>query len=136
MPPTTKVSKEDIVSAALRMMQKNGENTVNARSLASYIGCSTQPIFSGHANNIATITVKITAKEIITNFILDLIPNLSGKISHRPEKSSKKNQSYISARSLRHLYSGKIRLKQFRNRCKMCLPPWADQQTPICLCTN
>ncbi len=46
MPPTTKVSKEDIVSAALCMIQKNGENTLNARSLASYIGCSTQPIFS------------------------------------------------------------------------------------------
>jgi AcrR family transcriptional regulator len=46
MPPHKKISKEEIVSAALRMMQKTGENTLNARSLASYIGCSTQPIFS------------------------------------------------------------------------------------------
>lgn len=49
MPPHKKVSKEDIVSAALRMIQKDGESALNARSLASYIGCSTQPIFSNFA---------------------------------------------------------------------------------------
>lgn len=46
MPPHKRISKEDIVSAALRMMQKHGEDALNARALASYIGCSTQPIFS------------------------------------------------------------------------------------------
>lgn len=49
MPPRKKISKEDIVSAALRMMQKHGEDALNARALASYIGCSTQPIFSNFA---------------------------------------------------------------------------------------
>lgn len=49
MPPRIKITKEDIVSAALRMMQKQGANALNARALASYIGCSTQPIFSNFA---------------------------------------------------------------------------------------
>lgn len=49
MPPHKKIAKEDIVSAALRMMKKHGEDALNARALASYIGCSTQPIFSNFA---------------------------------------------------------------------------------------
>ena len=46
MPPRIKITKEDILSAALRMVQKHGADALNARALASFIGCSTQPIFS------------------------------------------------------------------------------------------
>lgn len=49
MPPYRKISKKDIVDAALRMMQKQGANALNARSLATFMGCSTQPIFSNFA---------------------------------------------------------------------------------------
>ena len=48
MPPKIKTSKEDIVHAALELIRKNGETALNARALASYIGCSTQPIFSNY----------------------------------------------------------------------------------------
>lgn len=49
MPPRKKVSKEDIVSFGIRMIQKKGADSLNARSLATFIGCSTQPIFSNFA---------------------------------------------------------------------------------------
>ena len=46
MPPKVKVSKQDIVNASVRMVREKGENSLNARMLANYMGCSTQPIFS------------------------------------------------------------------------------------------
>ena len=46
MPPKSKVSKEDILNSALEFIRENGVDTLNARSLATYLGCSTQPIFS------------------------------------------------------------------------------------------
>ena len=46
MPPRLKVTREDIIAAALDIVRKNGENALNARSIASQLGCSTQPIFS------------------------------------------------------------------------------------------
>lgn len=59
MPPYKKISREDIVDAALRMMQRHGANALNARAIASYIGCSTQPIFSNFA------TMEELKKELI-----------------------------------------------------------------------
>ena len=46
MPPKTKVSKEEILSAAVELVRQNGENALNARNIARSLGCSTQPIFS------------------------------------------------------------------------------------------
>ena len=48
MPPKAKVCKEDIINTAI-MMIKNGEE-INARSIASKLQCSTQPVFSNFAN--------------------------------------------------------------------------------------
>lgn len=46
MPPRVKINKEKIIETALEMIRKNGESVINARSIASALGCSTQPIFS------------------------------------------------------------------------------------------
>ncbi len=46
MPPKVKTTKEDIVNAAIDIVRKNGVQALNARSLASVLGCSTQPVFS------------------------------------------------------------------------------------------
>ena len=46
MPPKVKVTKEEIIQAALNLIRENGENTINARSIAGAMNCSTQPIFS------------------------------------------------------------------------------------------
>ena len=46
MPPKVKVIREDIIAAALGLIREGGEENVNARSIATALGCSTQPIFS------------------------------------------------------------------------------------------
>lgn len=46
MPPKVKVTKEDIVNAAVQLVRENGEAAINARNIASYLQCSTQPVFS------------------------------------------------------------------------------------------
>ena len=46
MPPKVKITKEDITNTALELIRENGETALNARSIASALGCSTQPVFS------------------------------------------------------------------------------------------
>ncbi|MBP3368131.1 MAG: TetR/AcrR family transcriptional regulator, partial [Clostridia bacterium] len=46
MPPKVKITKEDIVKTALELVRAEGEEALNARSIAAALGCSTQPIFS------------------------------------------------------------------------------------------
>ncbi len=50
MPPKVKISKEDIIKAGLDLVRENGEATLNARSIAAALGCSTQPIFSNFSS--------------------------------------------------------------------------------------
>lgn len=49
MPPKVKITKEDIVGAAIELVRSNGEEAINARSVAAHLGCSTQPVFSNFA---------------------------------------------------------------------------------------
>ena len=49
MPPKVKITKEGILETAIELLRQNGEGSVNARSLASALNCSTQPIFSNFA---------------------------------------------------------------------------------------
>ncbi len=46
MPPKVKVSKEDIINAAVSLVRKSGAGAINARTVADVLNCSTQPIFS------------------------------------------------------------------------------------------
>ena len=46
MPPKVKITKDEIIKTAIELIRKDGESTVNARSIAASLGCSTQPIFS------------------------------------------------------------------------------------------
>lgn len=50
MPPKAKVTKQDIILAAIRLVRSQGEQALNARALAVALGCSTQPIFSNYEN--------------------------------------------------------------------------------------
>lgn len=50
MPPKVKVTKEDIISATVDIVRKNGASAINARTIASVLNCSTQPIFSNFAS--------------------------------------------------------------------------------------
>lgn len=49
MPPKVKITKSDIINAALELVRANGEQAINARAIASALNCSTQPIFSNFA---------------------------------------------------------------------------------------
>lgn len=49
MPPKVKVTKESIVNAAVALVREKGSDAINARTLATQLGCSTQPIFSNFA---------------------------------------------------------------------------------------
>ncbi len=46
MPPKVKITKQEIVAATLDLLRREGEQAMNARSIAAALGCSTQPIFS------------------------------------------------------------------------------------------
>ena len=49
MPPKIKITKSDIVDTAINLVRENGEQAINARSIAAALNCSTQPIFSNFA---------------------------------------------------------------------------------------
>ena len=49
MPPRVKITKEDIVKAAVELVRQNGHRAINARAIAASLNCSTQPVFSNFA---------------------------------------------------------------------------------------
>ena len=46
MPPKVKITREEIIKAAVEIIRSNGEAALNVRNVAEVLGCSTQPIFS------------------------------------------------------------------------------------------
>ena len=46
MPPKVKVSKKEIIDAAVELVRRSGAQAVNARTVAAVLGCSTQPVLS------------------------------------------------------------------------------------------
>lgn len=46
MPPKVKVTKDAIINTAVAIVQNSGTQALNARTIASMLNCSTQPIFS------------------------------------------------------------------------------------------
>ena len=45
MPPKIKITEEEIVNMAVRMVREKGIESLNARDLAKELGCSVHPIF-------------------------------------------------------------------------------------------
>ena len=50
MAPRAKVTREQIVEAALGLVRRAGPEAVNARAVAAALGCSTQPVFSHYGS--------------------------------------------------------------------------------------
>ena len=50
MPTVRKVSKEQIIDAAVDVLRDDGFSAINARSVAKKLGCSTQPIYFSFRN--------------------------------------------------------------------------------------
>ena len=70
MPPKVKITKEDIINAGIEIIRKEGEVSINARSIASYLNCSTQPIFSNFTSmEELQNEVAISAHKIYLSFL-------------------------------------------------------------------
>lgn len=50
MPPKTRITKEMILNTVLKITKETGFETVNARSIANKLQCSTRPIFTCYEN--------------------------------------------------------------------------------------
>lgn len=50
MPPSVKITKDDIIKTAVDILKSEGETALNARNIACRLNCSTQPIFSNFEN--------------------------------------------------------------------------------------
>ena len=50
MPPKVKVTKQDIINCAVEIVRKSGHSGINARTIASELNCSTQPLFSNFSS--------------------------------------------------------------------------------------
>lgn len=50
MPAVRKVSKDEIIDAAVEVLRDGGFSSINARSIAKKLGCSTQPIYFSFQN--------------------------------------------------------------------------------------
>ena len=50
MPPRVKITKQDIINAAVSLVRRGGAGEINSRGIAASLGCSTQPIFSNFSS--------------------------------------------------------------------------------------
>ena len=70
MPPKVKITKEDIIDAAVGIVKKEGAHALGARAIASALGCSTQPIFSNFESMEALkLAVVKKADELCSDYI-------------------------------------------------------------------
>lgn len=63
MPATRKVSKDEIIDAAIEVLRDGGFSAVNARRVAGKLGCSTQPIYFSF-QNMAELKAALTERAI------------------------------------------------------------------------
>ena len=61
MPAARKVSKDEIIDAAVEVLRDGGFSAVNARSVAKKLGCSTQPIYFSFQKLKAALTERAIA---------------------------------------------------------------------------
>ena len=50
MPPSIKITREDIITASMDLVREQGTEGLTTRALAKKLNCSTQPIFSNFPN--------------------------------------------------------------------------------------
>lgn len=100
MPPKIKITKSEIIDTAINLVKANGEQAINARSIANILGCSTQPVFSNFATmDDLRMAVKDAANTLYQSYLAtDMAP---GK--YPPYKAS--GMAYIRfAREERELF--------------------------------
>ena len=118
MPPKVKITKEEIVKVAVDIVRRDGYASLNARSVASVLECSTQPIFSNFATmDDLRVEVEEKAEAVYCEFID--IEQKSGK--YPPYKAS--GMAYIRfAKEEKELF----KLLYMRDRSKEGIPRQSD----------
>lgn len=81
MPPKIQYSRERILDAAVELTRKNGFETLSARNLGAYLGCSSKPLFTAF-KNMDEIEAEVIEKsrEILADY---LAPAFAGSESFR-----------------------------------------------------
>ena len=71
MPPKIKITKDDIIRTALEVVRKDGPQALNARTIASALHCSTQPVFSNFDTMEELHIAVVTAAETLCMQYID-----------------------------------------------------------------
>ncbi len=71
MAPKTRVTREQIVSAGLDIVRRGGPEALNARAVATALGCSTQPVFSIYASMEALAADVLAAARAVAGRYMD-----------------------------------------------------------------
>ena len=123
MPPKIKVTKEEILSAAVKIVRENGAEALNARAVAAELNVSTQPIFSHYAS-MAELKAEVisSAAEKYAEYIREVIE--SGKY---PDYKSSGMAYIIFAAEERELF----RLLFMRDRTGENVPDDGSDIEPI-----
>lgn len=76
MAPKVKITKEEIISAAIKLIREKGQQALNARNIAEELACSTQPVFSNFSSmNDLRLAVVKKAYSLYQEYILREIEN-------------------------------------------------------------
>lgn len=111
MPPKAKINKDMIVEAGLKVVQKEGAESLNVRRVAAELGCSTQPVMY-HYESVSDLKsdVYAAADELHTRYILTPDENV-----HDPLLSI--GLRYISfANENKHLFRFLFQSDKFHNQ--------------------
>ena len=75
MPPKTRVTQDMIIDAAIDLMRQSGFESVNARSVAGKLRCSTQPVMY-HFSTISNLkrAVYRRADQMHSEYLMDTPP--------------------------------------------------------------
>ena len=92
MAPKIKITKDDIINTSIELIREGGEQSLNARAIASALNCSTQPIFSNFTSmeELEKETLKIIRKNMA---ILNLLGHIATKL--RLQKSSTRTTEFL-----------------------------------------
>lgn len=81
MPPKAKFTKEQITEAALSIVRENGLDFLTARTLGTYLGSSSCPIFTVFQNmKEVQLAVKHSARELYNSYIREGLTQLENEI--------------------------------------------------------
>ena len=118
MPPKIKTTKEDIINAAVDIVRNSGAQAINARTVASVLNCSTQPVFSNFATmKELKLAVAEKAEELCCEY-----RNSEVKKGNYPEYKAN-GMAYIRfAKEEKELF----KLLYMRDRSDECSPPERD----------